>query len=52
NLPDRISILERRQLEDQMVESTAALAHYLLSKWIPLKLIVYQRARQELSGRT
>jgi len=52
NLPDRISRLERRQLEDQMVESTTALAHYLLSKWIPLQFIIYQRSRQELSGRT
>ena len=35
-----------------MIETATALSHYILNKWLPLKLVVYQEERQELSGRT
>ena len=50
--PVLAGLMERRQVEDQMIETATALSHYILNKWLPLKLVVYQEERQELSGRT
>lgn len=38
-------------IEDQMIESTTAIVHYLLSNWISLELIGYTNARQSLTGK-
>ncbi|HZK33754.1 MAG TPA: DUF58 domain-containing protein [Bacillota bacterium] len=43
--------LQGYELEDQLVETTTALVNYVLGKWLPLKLIVYEKDRLELEGR-
>jgi len=41
----------RFKIEDQIVECTTAIVYYVLSKSLPLNLIIYQQKRQHLSGR-
>jgi uncharacterized protein (DUF58 family) len=43
--------MTRFRIEDQIVECTTAIAHYVLSKSLPLNLVIYQSKRQHLSGR-
>lgn len=43
--------MTRFMIEDQIVECTTAIAHYVLSKSLPLNLVIYQSTRQHLSGR-
>lgn len=50
--PVQSQLIERRQVEDQMIETATALTYYILNKWLPLKLVIYQKERQELGGRT
>jgi uncharacterized protein (DUF58 family) len=49
--PAYASLMERRQVEDQMIETATAISHYILNKWLPLKLVAYHGERQEMEGR-
>jgi len=43
--------LTRLKIEDQIIECATAIIHYILSKSIPLNLLIYQQKRQHLFGR-
>ncbi len=43
--------IAKYQVEDQIVEVAAAIIHYILIKWLPVKMVVYRKDRQELNGR-
>jgi uncharacterized protein (DUF58 family) len=45
------SLIEKRQIEDQIIETATAVCHYILNKWLPLKLVAYHGERQEMDGR-
>lgn len=49
--PSSGDVMTRFMIEDQIVECTTAIAHYVLSKSLPLNLVIYQQNRQHLSGR-
>ncbi|NLA83485.1 MAG: DUF58 domain-containing protein [Clostridiales bacterium] len=49
--PAGSDLLERRQIEAQLIETSIAIINYILNKWLPVKLVVYQNGRRELSGR-
>lgn len=49
--PNRAEGMERHQIEDQIIETTTAIAHYILHKWLPLKFVIYHETRKELNGR-
>lgn len=49
--PNGLEGIYKHELEDQVIETTTALVNYVLAKWLPLKLIVYENNRKELSGR-
>jgi len=44
-------VMTRYRIEDQIVECTTAISHFILSKSLPLNLVTYQQNRQQLSGR-
>jgi len=43
--------MTRHQIEDQAVECAVAIVHFILSKSIPVQLIVYHSERQQISGK-
>lgn len=43
--------LERLQVEDQIVESATAIAHFLLSKSLSVNIVVYSKSRASIYGR-
>ena len=47
-IPDSMA---KHEVEDQLVETVTAISHYILHKWLPLKLTIYSKKRKELSGR-
>ncbi len=38
-------------IEDQIIECTTAITHYILSKSLPLNLVIYQQRRLHIAGR-
>jgi len=44
--------LLRYQIEDQVVECTVSIIHYILAKSLSAQLIIYHRQRQQISGRS
>jgi len=44
-------VMTRFKVEDQIVECTTAITHYVLSKNLPLNLVIYRKNRLHLSGR-
>jgi uncharacterized protein (DUF58 family) len=49
--PPKLQGLAQYQVEDQMIEAAAAVLNYILMKWLPVMLVVYQKERRTLSGR-
>jgi uncharacterized protein (DUF58 family) len=41
----------RFEIEDQMVECAVAVAHFILSNWLSMQLIIYHKERQQISGK-
>lgn len=49
--PNTIPGIAKYQMEDQIVETATALIHYILSRWLPLKLVVYSNERHDIPGK-
>jgi uncharacterized protein (DUF58 family) len=48
--PEAPNSMIKHEIEDQLVETVTAISHYILNKWLPLRLTVYGEDRKELSG--
>lgn len=48
--PKAPDTMAKHEIGDQLVEVVTAITHYILHKWLPLKLTVYGKNRRELSG--
>jgi uncharacterized protein (DUF58 family) len=48
SIEDKITVYE---VEDQIVECTTAIAHYILSKFLSLELVTYDKERHSITGK-